>query len=204
MDHPRLSFELTLKDAVTTGLKNLPSILGCVVLWLLTIWIPYINVGTTIALGALPIELSKGNVINPTSIFDAKYRRYMGECFLLYGLTLLGIILGLIFFIVPGIVISIAWSLAILFVIDKGMNPMEALTQSNKATFGSKWAIFGAYLIIIAPVLVLRFALFDLTGVPSSFLAGIVYLVVAIITQIFNVAMMASVYRQLVLERNKE
>lgn len=44
--------------------------LGATVLWLLTIWIPYLNVGTTIAMATIPIELSKGKVISPLFIFD--------------------------------------------------------------------------------------------------------------------------------------
>lgn len=74
-----LDFEQTLKDSFVIGFRNAASIVGCVFLWLITIWIPYINIGTTIALSMLPIELAKGSIISPLSIFDAKYRKYMGE-----------------------------------------------------------------------------------------------------------------------------
>ena len=56
----KVSFRLTFAEALEIGVKNAPSIIGCVVLWLLTIWVPYINVGTTIAINMLPIELAKG------------------------------------------------------------------------------------------------------------------------------------------------
>ena len=55
----KVSFRLTFAEALEIGVKNAPSIIGCVVLWLLTIWVPYINVGTTIAINMLPIELAK-------------------------------------------------------------------------------------------------------------------------------------------------
>ena len=71
--------------------------LGATVLWLLTIWIPYLNVGTTIAMNTIPIELSKGKVISPLFIFDGKYRKYMGEYFTLIGLMYLAIIPALFF-----------------------------------------------------------------------------------------------------------
>lgn len=41
--------------------------LGATILWLFTIWIPYLNVGTTIAMTTIPIELSKEVVIFPYS-----------------------------------------------------------------------------------------------------------------------------------------
>ena len=50
----KVSFRLTFAEALEIGVKNAPSIIGCVVLWLLTIWVPYINVGTTIAINMLP------------------------------------------------------------------------------------------------------------------------------------------------------
>lgn len=118
--------------------------LGATILWLLTIWIPYLNVGTTIAMTTIPIELSKGRVISPLFIFDGKYRKFMGEYFTLIGLMYLAIIPALFFMIVPGIIISIGWSLAIYILLDKGVAPGEAMIQSNKATYGYKWTIFGS------------------------------------------------------------
>ena len=65
-----------IQEGIGVGLKNSLSLLGAIVLWILTIWIPYINVGTTIAIYTIPVALSKGKVISPTFIFDAKYRQY--------------------------------------------------------------------------------------------------------------------------------
>ena len=63
-------------DSLCTAFKNIPSILGAAILWILTCWIPYINVGTTIALlYGLPLELSQGKIMKPTAIFDASYRK---------------------------------------------------------------------------------------------------------------------------------
>ena len=102
-----------ISEGIGLGIKNAISMLGATILWLLTIWIPYLNVGTTIAMTTIPIELSKGRVISPLFIFDGKYRKFMGEYFTLIGLMYLAIIPALFFMIVPGIIISIGWSLAI-------------------------------------------------------------------------------------------
>lgn len=150
METKKLKVVKALCDAIVVGVKNIPSIVAAWLLWLLTIWIPYINVGTTIAMILLPIELSYGNTIKPTSIFSSKYRRYIGELFITNALSGLGTFMGLVFCVIPGIVVSIAWSLAPYMLIDKGKNPVDALKASNDATYGSKWRIVGLYLLFAA------------------------------------------------------
>ena len=72
MDKKTLDFAQTLQDAFVLGVKNAPSLLAALLLWLVTLWIPYINVGTTIALTLLPAELAKDRVYNPLDIFASK------------------------------------------------------------------------------------------------------------------------------------
>ena len=129
--HKKITVTGVLSEGIGLGIKNAVSMLGATVLWLLTIWIPYLNVGTTIAMNTIPIELSKGKVISPLFIFDGKYRKYMGEYFTLIGLMYLAIIPALFFMIIPGIIISIGWSLAIYILLDKGVAPGEAMIQSH-------------------------------------------------------------------------
>ena len=74
----KLQFVPSLKDAFAIGVKNLVPIVLSVLLWLVTVWIPYVNVGTTIALATLPVKLSKGEMISPMFIFDSEYRHCMG------------------------------------------------------------------------------------------------------------------------------
>ena len=146
--HKKITVTGVLSEGIGLGIKNAVSMLGATVLWLLTIWIPYLNVGTTIAMNTIPIELSKGKVISPLFIFDGKYRKYMGEYFTLIGLMYLAIIPALFFMIIPGIIISIGWSLAIYILLDKGVAPGEAMIRSNKATYGYKWTIFGVSFLL--------------------------------------------------------
>lgn len=141
------------------GLKNLVSLILALILWLVTLWIPYLNVGTTIALISIVIAMSKGSMISPLEIFDGKYRKYIGEFFLVVAIIQLGTFIGFIFMIIPGIVIAIAWSMAIYLLIDRELNPMEAITVSNQITYGKKWVIFfgllvlGIILVIVTNVL---------------------------------------------------
>ena len=114
-----------MQDAIAIGLKNAPSVIAAVALWLVTIWVPYINVGTTIAITLLPTRLAKGEIVNPLGIFDSKYRRYMGEYFITMGLMVFPILIGVLFMIVPAIVLSIAWTLSYYFLFEKGRTPFR-------------------------------------------------------------------------------
>lgn len=169
-----------LSEGLEIGMKNLLSIVGATALWLLTIWIPYLNVGTTIAMTTIPIELSKGKVISPLFIFDAKYRQYMGEYFTLIGLMLIALIPAFLFMVIPGIVIGIGWSLAVYILLDKGVAPGEALVRSNKATYGYKWTIFGVQFILYVAymVAVMIFNLIPFVGALLAVLAVLAYTVI--------------------------
>lgn len=137
-----------LSEGFSLGLKNCLSVLGAIILWILTIWVPYINVGTTIAIYSIPVALSQGKTISPLFIFESKYRKMMGEVILLFALELLAIVLLIFCGVIPAIVVSIAWGLGIYLVIDKGLSPTEALTRSNTLTYGNKWRIFAISLIL--------------------------------------------------------
>ena len=88
-----ISIGEVLTEGVTLGIANFVAIFGAIILWLITIWIPYLNVGTTIAIKTMPIALAdNAKPAGPTYIFDGKYRKYMGEYFTLIGLKQLSLI----------------------------------------------------------------------------------------------------------------
>jgi len=172
-----------ITNAIQIGIKNVASIIGAVILWILTIWIPYINVGTTIAMIGLVVAISKGGVISPTEIFNAKYRKNMGEFFLLMIFLMMGVYGGMIFFIIPGMVIAIAWGQAVYLLIDKDLNPTEALAVSNKITYGKKWTIFLGQFILAVVMMIAVFiisyifgSIADILGMLAG-LAGYVVLI---------------------------
>ena len=145
----KLAVGATIKEGIGIGTRNIGPIMVNVLLWLVTIWVPYINVGTTIGLMAgIVSKASRGEAIPMTEIFDSKSRKYMGEFFLASCLIVGGVAIGVFFLIIPGIVIALAWSLAILLVVDKGKNPTEAITLSNNCTYGYKARMFGIYSLV--------------------------------------------------------
>ena len=133
----KLNIIATIKDGVAIALVNYLSLVLTAVLYLLTIWIPYLNVGTTIAMCSLPAEMAKGNILNPLFIFESKYRRNMGEFFILMALMYGALFVGILFGIIPGLVIAVAWTFAAVLFVDKDMNAMEALHESNRITYGN-------------------------------------------------------------------
>lgn len=137
-----------LTDGFKVGVANIASLIIASILYVVTCWIPYLNVGTTIAMFTIPMKLSQGKIISPTFIFDGKYRQYMGEYFTLQGLKMMSLTPAFLFFIVPGVIISISWSLALYIMLDRGIAPGEALIDSNKATYGHKGTIFGVNLLL--------------------------------------------------------
>lgn len=189
----KITVSSVLSEGIGLGLKNAPSLLGAVILWLLTIWIPYINVGTTIAIQTIPIELSKGKIISPLFIFDGKYRQYMGEYFTLIGLMGMSLIPAVFFLVVPAIIIGIGWSLAIYLMLDRGIAPGEALIQSNKATYGYKWTIFGINFVL----LLLSFILIIIFNTLNTSFGFLLTILTTILIQVVSLACMGIIYRDL-------
>ena len=197
----KINIMATIKDGLAIALVNFVSLILVTVLYLVTIWIPYLNVGTTIAMCSLPAEMAKGNMVNPLFIFDGKYRKNMGEFFILMSLMMGAIGVGFMFMGIPGMVISVAWSFATVLFVDKDMSALDSLRESNRLTYGNKWRIFGAEFLIafaLGIVVAIISALFGIGNVNWLEAIGTIINVVIII---FVVPAMygveASIYKQL-------
>jgi len=189
----KLSVNSIITGGIEIGLKNSLAIIVNYILWILTCWIPYINVGTTIGLTVgIIAKASKGEIISVVEIFNPEYRKYMGEYFLTSGLLSVGIVLGMAFMIGPGIAITLAWSQALFLTIDKGKNPMEAISLSNKVTYGKKGTIFLAYLVVFLVIGVISAVLSLIPGI-GILLNLILFLLVFFI----NIGISAYIYKSL-------
>ena len=173
----KLDIKEVLTEGVGIGIKNIVSLVLATVLYVVTVWIPYLNVGTTIAMCSIPVELSKGNIINPLFIFDAKYRKNMGEFFILVGLQAMAMVPAFLMGIIPGIVLSYAWALAIYLFIDKDIHALDALRKSNELTYGNKWRMFfiGLILGIALSIVTAIFGLIPHVGAVLNVIVMILY-----------------------------
>lgn len=179
-----------IKEGFTIGMRNFGSIAVSYILWLLTIWIPYINVGTTIAIMTLPLGLASNRDMGPVEIFDSKYRRQFGEFFLLLGLIFIGFVITLQFMVIPGLVLLLAWSQAPLILIDKKLNFSECLTVSNRITYGNKFNIFWVNLIMFFILMIGYLVFLGLggLGIAEGFGFLIVLYVILVVYFLFWVA----------------
>ncbi|MET1111761.1 MAG: hypothetical protein ABWX67_09585 [Allosphingosinicella sp.] len=69
--------------------------------------------------------------------------------FLVGLLGALGIMLGLVFLLVPGIILYVMWSVAAPALVEERLGPVEALGRSRYLTKGARWRIFGLNLVIL-------------------------------------------------------
>lgn len=200
----KLDIIATLKEGIALGIANYLSVLFTVVLYILTIWIPYLNVGTTIALSLLPAEMAKGKVVNPLYIFDGKYRRNMGEYFILMGLLYLGVIVGFLFLIVPGCVIALAWTFAAILFVDKDMNALEALRESNRLTYGNKGRIFVISLLLSICIELVSVIIGGIFGIGNvewlEVIGSILVILISLSIMPLSFGLNAVMYKKLVLE----
>ena len=178
--------------------KERTFVIAAVALWLITIWIPYLNVGTTIAITLLPTQLAKGEIVNPLGIFDSKYRRYMGEFFITMGLMVFPIFIGVLFMVIPGIVLSIAWTLSYYFLIEKGKNPIQAIKASNDATYGSKWTMFFVSLVV-GVLFGIVFGIFQAicNAIGIGFITFVVMFILYVLAISISMSISASFWKQL-------
>ena len=144
----KLNFQKTLVDGCNLGIKNIGNLLLMAFLFMITFWIPYLNVGTTIGFYKNIIALSKGEEVEPTSIFKKENFKNLGDFFLLFGLQSAGIGAAAMFFFFPAIVVSLAWQFAMYFFLDKGTSPLKSLGLSYDVTCGEKWRLFFTYLLL--------------------------------------------------------
>lgn len=188
----KLDIKEVLTEGVGIGIKNIVSLVLATILYVITVWIPYLNVGTTIAMCSIPVELSKGNIINPLFIFDAKFRKNMGEFFILVGLQAMAMVPAFLMGIIPGIVLSYAWVLAIYLFIDKDLHALDALRKSNELTYGNKWRMFFIGLI-------LAIALGIVTGILGiiPYVGAILNVIVMILYYPIQLGCNAVIYKQL-------
>ncbi|MBA7649985.1 hypothetical protein ES703_57784 [subsurface metagenome] len=99
-------------------------------------------ISIVLGIGMIKIALSFCDERKPPigMLFDAWgcFWRYLGTA-ILYFLIVFG---GFILLIIPGIIWSIKFSLCFYFVIDKDLDPIEALKASSRTTMGVKLELF--------------------------------------------------------------
>ena len=187
----------TIQNGVQLGLKSFPALVVNGILYGLTVWIPYLNIGTTIAMINLPARIARDESLSMTEIFDPKYRENFGEVFLAMGLVTAGLLAGFSMFFFPAYILSIAWSLAVLLVIDKKLEPMAALRKSFELTNGNKWAIWLSSFLFLLAVGIGAGVLNFIGGLITPLLGKFFVLVIMILIVPIRIGIAAEIYKKL-------
>jgi hypothetical protein len=74
-------------------------------------------------------------------------------------LTILGAGLGLILLIVPGILVWLRWLVAVPVLVQERLGVFGSMARSKQLTEGSRWALFGLFLIMVAAQVAIQLAL---------------------------------------------
>lgn len=116
--------------------------------------------------------------------FDAMQAVYVLGVMILFSIV---VGLGLLLFIIPGIILALMFSFAIYFVVEKNMSPIEAMGKSKEITEGNRtniflfWlALFGLNIAIVAVPGALIYLIGTLAGdvaVPAVIILVILFLI---------------------------
>lgn len=122
------------------------------------------------------INTEKGEEVSYKEFMNkGKYIPKLIGAYLLYSLI---VVVGLIFFIIPGIFLAVRLNFFDFLIVDKDMGIIESLTESFMMTKGYGWKIFGL-VFIMAPIMIFFGMLLFLVGM--LFTAAIVFLAQAYI-----------------------
>jgi Membrane domain of glycerophosphoryl diester phosphodiesterase len=84
-------------------------------------------------------------------------QRGLSRFFPIIGLAILaglGITIGMLLFIVPGIMLAVRWSVALPACVVENLGPLAAMRRSAELTRGHRWKIFGLFLLVLVIVIV--------------------------------------------------
>lgn len=195
-----ISFMEVHNATYAMALKNSFWLIKTFLLYSLTAWIPYINIGTTIAIYNIPIALAHNTKHSSKSIFDKKYRKYLGEYISLWGNMILVFLVSLPFGTIPFIILYYGWSFAPLLLVDKELNPSEAMMQSTKITFGHKLQMWLMDSVITLEIFIAGAILFYITHNIEKTLSILIIIVLVLFFFALNISMTAVYYKKLTLE----
>src|SRR5262249_4398917 len=134
--------------------------------------------GTALVQGALVNAVDDDRKQRPRRSVSARLADVRPRFGALLGvsiLTGLGVGLGFLLFIVPGVILFTRWSLSVPVVMLEGLSPRAAMRRSSELVRGRWWSVFCVLLNVgirtVVGAVVLRFALFLLLGRSHGLLA---------------------------------
>jgi hypothetical protein len=144
-------------------------------------------------------------------IIGEAIRRGLSRFWPIVGLAILewlGITIGLLLFVVPGVMLFVRWSAALPACVVEGLGPLASMKRSAQLTKGHRWKIFGIFVLIsigaaivlgiIAGIVYGLVGTFSLAGVSRGLgLGALLWLVVTAIYSAYNNVVSVMIYHDL-------
>jgi hypothetical protein len=103
--------------------------------------------------------ITQGALVRATVAYSEGGKASLGESamaglsvalplFLLGILSALGLALGFLLFLVPGIILYVMWAVAAPALVEERLGPIEALGRSRYLSRGARWNVFGLTLVM--------------------------------------------------------
>ena len=105
--------------------------------------------------------------------------------------------------IIPAIVLSLSWMLAVYLLVGKGMNWALCLSESNRLMMGYKFKAFCLKFAVNIALLVVSYVLFSMFDAIAGSLGVLVVLVCVLVGVCVMLSVDAVIYRELVLSEDK-
>ncbi|RWH79235.1 MAG: hypothetical protein EOQ86_15210 [Mesorhizobium sp.] len=117
----------------------------------------------------------------------AKAVSFLLPTFAIALLVGLGVVLGLMLLIVPGIMLALRWSVAVPALVQERLGVFGSMARSRDLTKGSRWALFGLFIILIIIAIAIELALGTATDLFGGGVVGAV--LGALVTSVTSMAM---------------
>lgn len=137
--------------------------------------------------------------LRPMQVVGDASRRYPAMLALTV-LSSLGILIGVLMLVLPGLALAVLWAVAIPVLLAEGVGPTDALRASFDYVRRHFWPVLGAYLIYIAGIIGVSYLLFTTgmtseTGVPGPLLA--IDSLIDVIAAVIGTYLTTAIYREL-------
>ncbi|MDW6023989.1 hypothetical protein SAZ10_19775 [Mesorhizobium sp. BAC0120] len=101
----------------------------------------------------------------------------------------IGVVIGFALLIVPGIILFLRWSLAVPVLVQERQGVLGSMGRSSALTKGSRWALFGLFLILVIAAIIIQWVFGMIVPVLGSVLGLVVAaLVQSILSMVFSTA----------------
>jgi glycerophosphoryl diester phosphodiesterase family protein/uncharacterized protein UPF0259 len=151
-----------------------------IALWALLFWIVLLTVAAA-SQAATVVAVSQLHLGRPTSVSEAysRVKSRIARVVLLTLLVGLGVGVGAVLLIIPGIIFAMMWSLSVPVMVLENRGIRDSMSRSAELTKGSRWRIFVVWIMFFVLSMVVTFlfqypiSLLAATARPGAALGGV-------------------------------